>query len=175
MANPSSIVAVAAPTILSIVELFFLINDSGPYNKALIDPNVCALLEHRTQLYTLVVAYFFFTLQFSNMVHRQIVTRNGSWEWKRAKDHSHLGHCTALFAALTISLGYLFLSGRMMTTTGLDAYRSLKSCTHHQIYAVELPPLDAWVTICRFLVAIIAFSVTLLDRRHVSKSAAGAV
>jgi hypothetical protein len=158
--------ALGAPTVLAIAESFFLANETGPYKDALANPNVCALLELRTQLYTLVIVYFFFAVQFVEMTLLQVKTSEGGWHWPRLKEHKHYGHCLALFVIVSLGLWYLFANGLLMTSGALDSYRALRSCSSFHVSSYEFPPLDTWITISRFGVGIMAFVITYLDRRH---------
>lgn len=58
--NPATLITVLAPVTISVCVAYFISsNDHGTYRNLIKEPNTCALLEHRTNLYTLIVASAF--------------------------------------------------------------------------------------------------------------------
>jgi hypothetical protein len=151
--NPATLVTIAGPTISDVCLWFFVASSAGQYAVLAKNPNVCALIEHRTQLYTLVVAYCFCVIEliFGVWGGTSIKKRNAS-TWR---------------TTLTFCLGGIILfgalGGYLMSENVVDMYRH-GSCALGIPSPGDMPPLRSPITWLRILVLLLVLVATTLER-----------
>ncbi|HKR61247.1 MAG TPA: hypothetical protein VJS64_16110 [Pyrinomonadaceae bacterium] len=164
--NPATLVTAGAPWLIAVSEAFYVANKAGGYGGLIALQGVCALLEHRTQLYTLIVAYFFYLFIVVRVCLTSGKTGSGSWNYYRLEKHKYIVLILVPFIGLTIYMGWLVLGGRVMTQEILDIYGNLPSCQHGAVVGTELPPLASPLTWLRVIIGVLAAATVYLDRNQ---------
>src|ERR1700733_12315489 len=154
--NPATLVTAGAPWLIAVAQAFYVANKAGGYADLINQPRVCGLLEHRTQLYTLIVAYFFYLFIVIRICVASGKTTSGSWNYYRLETHKHIVVILIAFLATSIYTGWFILGGHVMTRSLIDIYANLESCREGTITATEFPPLSSPITWLRIFVGLFA-------------------
>lgn len=149
--NPATLVTVGAPIIIDTCLWNFVATSSGNYANLAKTPDVCALLEHRTQLYTMLVASAFCVFQallwsfFGGKQDGTEVKPRSPW-------------ATTVVIILCCALVWAIFSGTLMSENVVALYKA-GACEHGVPSPMEFPPLSSPITWLRiFILFLILFA-----------------
>lgn len=161
--NPATIITLIAPLLIIVSEAFFRSNSSELYIRILKTKEVCGLLDHRTQMYTLIVAYFFFLLQTGEIVFRRLRTTSGTIDLR--KKEAFPGYCALTMLVSVVAFFWLMLTGHFMTSDVVEQYSNLPGCVGGNVGTMQMPPLTSPITIFRVGTGFLAALISYLDIR----------
>ena len=154
--NPATLITVLGPALADVCLWFFIATSNGKMATLTKSPEVCALLEHRTQLYTMVIAYGFCVIEliFGPLAP---VSRSGL-----RKDRPSWG--MAAIIIIGIIIGALGFGGYLMSERVIELYQS-GACLRGVPSPDDPPPLASPITWIRALIVIVLFIATLTEQR----------
>ncbi len=159
--NPATLLTFFAPPLIAVTEAFFR-TDVGPrYLSVVQQEEVCGLLDHRTQLYTLIVAFAFFLLQTGAVAGKRLVTVPGNINLEKIKHDPFVGWYIVTMFLISVAFFVCMFSGRFMTPQIVDMYAALPTCVMKHVGQFGMPPLSSPITIFRAVIGGAALAITL--------------
>jgi hypothetical protein len=158
VSNPATLVTVGAPILIDTSIWKFLASSTGSYAVLARTPDVCALLEHRTQLYTMLVACAFCIFQVLLWSFF-----GGAAEGTEEKKRAGWRHTIAI--VLGIILIWTIFSGRLMSEDVVAMYK-LGACQQGVPSPMEFPPLASPITQMRIFIVFLLLFASARNGEH---------
>lgn len=144
--NPATLVTILGPALADISLWFFVATSTGKMAALTKSPDVCALLEHRTQFYTMIVAYGFFVIEL-------IFGSQGPIARAASRRHRPNWGAAAILS-IGFGIGIFVFGGYMMSERVIEMYRA-GACLSGVPSPVDPPPLGSPITWIRALIVIV--------------------
>jgi hypothetical protein len=162
--SPAVLVTICAPILIDTSLWFFLAaSPGGDYAQLARTPSVCALLEHRTQLYTMLIAFAFCTMQIfapgaGDIAQNRQEIRQSKFRLKHT-----------IFAVLVVCVTFAIFGGHLMSETVVGLYKA-GACEQGVASPLQMPPLTSPVTWLRVFILVVAFFTALSESRRAPQS-----
>jgi hypothetical protein len=156
--NPATLVTIGAPIVIDTCLWNFLAVSTGSYANLARSPDVCALLEHRTQLYTMLVASAFCIFQ------ALLWSLFGAGqEDNNSKPRSPWRTTVVIF--LSCALLWAVFSGTLMSENVVALYK-VGACEHGVPSPMDIPPLSSPITWLRIFIAVLVLFASAPNGKH---------
>lgn len=156
--NPATLVSVGAPTIIATSLWNFLASSTGSYAVLARTPEVCALLEHRTQLYTMLVACAF-------CVFQVLLWSFFGGAQEGTERVPRTGWRNTIVIVLSGLLLWTIFSGTLMSESVIAMYR-VGACEYGVPSPTDIPPLASPITQMRIFILVLVLFASARNGKH---------